>query len=137
VILQQPVFRLLRLLNGGKIKNALYRLFGAHIGDDVFIAPDVYFDDVFPELVSIEDGCIIGEGTLILAHEFTIKHARFGRVHIEKQAVIGANSILRSGVTIGKYSIIAMDTLVNKDIPPNEIVGGIPEHEIRLLKKVF
>lgn len=122
---QQPLFRLVRAFNGGELKNGIYRLFGAKIGKDVFISPRVYIDENLPQLITIEDGCIIGENAAILTHEFTIKHVRLGRVHIGKQVVVGAFSIIRSGVTIGDGAVIAMDSLINKDVPPQDEVGGI------------
>lgn len=92
-------------------------------------------DDSFPELITIDDGCIIGEHVTILAHEFTIKKMRLGRVHICKQALIGVLSVIRSGVTIGDSTIVAMDTLVNKDVPAYTEVGGVPSHKIKKLRE--
>lgn len=134
IFIQKPLFKILRILDGGEIKNNIYRLFGVKIGKDVFISSDVYIDDSFPELITIEDGCIIGGHAIISAHEFTIRKMRLGRVHIGKQVLIGGFSVIRSGVTIGDESVIAMDTLVNKDIPANIEVGGVPEHKIKKLK---
>ena len=132
----RPLFAILKSFNGGKLKNMIYRLFGVKIGKDVFIAPNVHIDWLLPELITIEDGCIIGEHCTILTHEFTIKHGRIGRVHIGKQVTVGAFSIIRSGVTIGDKAVVAMDSLVNKDVSAKDEVGGVPEHEIKKLKKL-
>ncbi len=137
VLIRQHVFKMLRLIDGGKFKNVVYRFFGVRIGKDVFIAPHVYIDEMFPELILIGDGTIIGEHSAIFAHEFTIKHLRVGKVIIGSQVVVGAFSIVRSGVSVGDRSVIAMDTLVNKDVPPQSEVGGILEHEIKKLKAVI
>lgn len=45
---------------------------------------------------------------------------------IEDDVWIGAGSIILSGVTIGRGAIIAAGAVVNKDVPPYAIVGGIP-----------
>lgn len=44
---------------------------------------------------------------------------------------IGANSIILDGVSIGNGAIIAANSVVNKDVPPYTIVGGVPIKEIR------
>jgi acetyltransferase-like isoleucine patch superfamily enzyme len=39
---------------------------------------------------------------------------------------IGANSIILRGVTIGKGAVVAAGSVVNKDVEPYSIVGGVP-----------
>ena len=45
---------------------------------------------------------------------------------IEKDVWIGANVTILSGVHIGRGATIAAGAVVNKDVPPYSIVGGIP-----------
>ena len=47
-------------------------------------------------------------------------------VTIEDDVWGGGGSIILPGVTIGKGAIIAAGAVVNKDVPPYAIVGGIP-----------
>ncbi len=47
-------------------------------------------------------------------------------VKIEDNVWIGANSIVLPGVTIGKGSVISVNSVVNKDIPPMVVAGGNP-----------
>ena len=44
---------------------------------------------------------------------------------------IGAKSVVKSGVCIGDGAIVAALSLVNKDVPPYVIVGGVPARVIR------
>ena len=44
---------------------------------------------------------------------------------------ISANAIILKGVTVGKGAIIACGAVVNRDVPPYAIVGGIPAKVIR------
>jgi chloramphenicol O-acetyltransferase type B len=44
---------------------------------------------------------------------------------------IGAGSIVLDGVTIGDGAIIAAGAVVNKDVPPYAIVGGVPAKFIK------
>jgi acetyltransferase-like isoleucine patch superfamily enzyme len=134
---QGLLFSVVKNIGGGEFKNMVYRAFGMKIGKDVFIAADVFIDDMLPELITIEDGVILGLRSTILTHEFTIKHGRFGRVRIGKQAIIGAGATVRCGVTIGEKALVAMDSLVNKDVPPQEEIGGVPEHEIKYLDNLI
>ena len=55
-------------------------------------------------------------------------------VVIEDDVWIGTGAIILKGVKVGSGSIIAAGALVNKDVPRNSIVGGVPA---RLLRKRF
>jgi len=44
---------------------------------------------------------------------------------------IGANVAIMDGVNIGDGSIVASNSLVNKDIPPYSIYGGVPAKQIK------
>lgn len=50
---------------------------------------------------------------------------------IEDDVWIGAGSTILSGVTIGRGAIIAAGAVVNKDVPPYTIVGGVPAKIIK------
>jgi acetyltransferase-like isoleucine patch superfamily enzyme len=52
-------------------------------------------------------------------------------VNIESGVWVGCSAIILDGVTIGKNAIIAAGSLVNKDVPPNCIVAGIPAKIIK------
>lgn len=39
---------------------------------------------------------------------------------------IGARAVVLKGVSIGENSVVAAGTVVNKDVPPNTLVGGNP-----------
>lgn len=56
---------------------------------------------------------------------------KLGDVIIEDAVWIGANVIISPGVTIGENSIIGANSVVNKNIKPYSIVGGVPAKLIR------
>jgi len=47
-------------------------------------------------------------------------------VIIEKDVWIGANETILAGVHVGRGATIAAGAVVNKDVPPYSIVGGVP-----------
>jgi acetyltransferase-like isoleucine patch superfamily enzyme len=108
----------------------LSNLLHMRIGNNVGIAPCT-FDSVFPELINIGDNSILGNRSHIATHEFTQDSIRIGRVKIGKNVLVGAFSVIRSGITIGDNSIISMCSFVNKDIPAGELWGGIPAKKIK------
>jgi acetyltransferase-like isoleucine patch superfamily enzyme len=53
------------------------------------------------------------------------------RIIVEDEVWIGANSVITSGVTIGKHSVVAGGSVVTKDVPPYTIVAGNPARIIK------
>lgn len=48
---------------------------------------------------------------------------------------VGSGAIILDGVTIGENAIVAAGSVVNKDVPPYAIVGGIPAKTIKNRKE--
>jgi acetyltransferase-like isoleucine patch superfamily enzyme len=59
-----------------------------------------------------------------------------GVVHIEKDAFIGANSVVHPNVRIGKGAVIGSNSLVINDIEPWSINAGSPCKKIGEREKV-
>ena len=110
--------------SGGKI--ALLRLAGVKIGRDVYISPGVVIDPLFPELITLEDGALLGLGCRLLTHEYTARVFRLGRVRIGQGAVIGAWATVRSGVTVDAMATVGACSFVNRDVAGGTTVGGVP-----------
>lgn len=118
------------------LKNWIYRTFlGIKIGKDVSIAPLVIFDPFFPEFTTIEDNVLVGSGCEIATHEFTLHKIRMGRVHIKKNCLIGGLSTIRSGVTIGENSVIALKSYIREDVAPWSFMAGTPAQLKKTLTK--
>ena len=111
-------------------KRWLFRRLGMKLGKNVTIASGVTLDYFFPELIEIADNTIVGMDTMILAHEFLHDRWRCGKVSIGMNVLLGAQSTVLAGVTIGDNVQIAAMSLVNKSVPAGAFVGGIP---LRLL----
>jgi acetyltransferase-like isoleucine patch superfamily enzyme len=109
------------------MKNWLYRTFlGLKVGEQTSFALMVMLDVMFPEKISVGRNTVIGYNTTILAHEYLIKEYRLGPVEIGSEVMIGANSTILPGVTIGDGAIVSAGTLVHKDVPAGAFVGGNP-----------
>jgi len=87
------------------------------------------------EHISIGNNVIISENVTIrdsddhqiTSHDHTITKP----IKIEDNVWIGLNVTILKGVTIGEGSIIAAGSLVNKDVPPRTLVGGVPAKVIK------
>ena len=104
---------------------------GLKIGKNVVIDRGAYIDNNFCHLISIGDNCLIAKGVTIIAHDSTIfpftgGYGRAAKVNIKENCIISINSIILPGVTIGPNVLVAAGSVVNKDIPPNSCVAGVP-----------
>src|SRR5690606_9592717 len=109
------------------MKNWLYKSFlrmkvGEHSSFALMVMPDV----MFPEKITVGRNSVIGYNTTILAHEYLINEYRLGEVIIGDEVLIGANTTILPGVTIGDGAIVSAGTLVHKDVPAGSFVGGNP-----------
>lgn len=136
-----------------------YYLAFKKIGKGVFICRNVSFGGLFNielgDRVDINQGCnlygdfgiTIGAGTklspYVQLYSANYKYKKgevigslgvIGKeITIGKNVWIGAGSVILPGVTIGDNSIVGALSLVNKDIPGNEIWAGNPA---RFIKKI-
>lgn len=108
------------------LKPFIYRCWGVRTGKGTEIGLGAKLDVFFPGLISLGENTIIGPGVTIAAHEFAKGEMRIGKVEIGDNVIIGANATILPGVKIGANAVIQPCSLVNRDIPPNAIVEGIP-----------
>lgn len=113
------------------LKCFLYRLAGAKIGKNVSFGLAVVLDVFYPHLITIEDNVVIGYNSVILCHEFLVREGRIGPVLVQRNVMVGANSTILAGVTIGADSEISAMSLINQDVPSGVLAGGVPVRVIR------
>jgi acetyltransferase-like isoleucine patch superfamily enzyme len=104
------------------------------IGKGVFINHGCSFLDLGG--ITIEDKVMIGPQVKLVTENHPLEpSARQGLVvkaiYIKQNAWIGAGAIVLPGVTIGENAVVAAGAVVNKDVPDNTIVGGIPAKVIK------
>jgi acetyltransferase-like isoleucine patch superfamily enzyme len=88
---------------------------GVVIEDGVFIGPHTCFtNDLYPRAIT-RDGTPKGTQDW----HVTPTRVRYG-------ASIGAGSVIRCGVTIGEYALVASGSVVTRDVPAYALVMGVP-----------
>lgn len=97
--------------NRVKIQNNVNVYHGVVVEDDVFLGPSMTFtNDMYPRSFNTE-------------WEIT-------ETLVKKGASIGANAVIRCGVTIGEYAMVGAGSVVTKDVPPHALVAGNPAKRI-------
>lgn len=102
-----------------------------NVGKDAAFGLMVMVDVFFPERITVGDNSVIGYNTTILAHEYLISEYRLGDVRIGANVMIGANSTVLPGVTIGDNAVVAAGSIVHKDVAPGAFVGGNPLRDMK------
>ncbi len=109
----------------------------AHIGRKSIIRSRLV--PLYPELITLGDNVRFASNVHLITHDvchmMLNNHPDYqGRQFKEKKGTIvfgnnifvGANTTVLYDVTIGDNVVIGANSLVNKDIPSNSIVGGVP-----------
>ena len=125
------IMHLCKFLPDTEWKNSIYRKTGMKIGKNVSLFGS-NFDIFFPELIEIGDGSVVGNKTAILTHEFLPNQWRKGPIKIGKNVTIGTMTVVLPGVTIGDNATVAAYSLVNKNVEPDTMVGGVPVKVIKV-----
>jgi acetyltransferase-like isoleucine patch superfamily enzyme len=115
-----------------------YTNFGKHIklGKNIFINHACTFLDLGG--ITIEDDVQIGPKVNLITENHPVdpskrKYLELKSILVKRNAWIGAGATILPGVTIGENSIVAAGAVVNKDVPANTIVGGIPAKILRTI----
>lgn len=106
------------------------------IGEYTFIGRNTEIE--VASKVSIGKACLIAPGVFITDHNHSIKTGslvwkqppKIADVTVEDDVWVSANAVILAGVTIGEGAVIAAGAVVNRDVAPFTIVGGVPAREI-------
>lgn len=133
---------LARFVPQSRLRILCFRLCGYSIGNDVFIGEDLIISDNLKDKnVYIKNRVSIAPRvTLITASGPNSSRIREfvkvidGQIIIEKDAWIGAGSIILPNITIGEGAVVGAGAVVTKDVPPYTVVAGVPAKIIKTLK---
>jgi acetyltransferase-like isoleucine patch superfamily enzyme len=92
-----------------------------------------------PWLVSIGDRVTVAPGVDFITHDASSwllqdekgRRYRYARITVGNDVFIGANAVILPGVRIGNRVIVAAGSVVNRSIPDNCVVGGVPARFLR------
>ena len=128
------------LISGVKLKSDSTVHIGANffnpsnvsIGHDTIIGDHCFMDGRAPLKIGNHVG--IASQVLIYNDEHDINSPdygnSFGPVEIGDYVFIGPRAIILPNIKIGKGAVVAAGAIVTKDIPENEIWGGVPAKKI-------
>jgi len=137
---------LLAPLEPRKIRPWVLKKVGCNVGKDVFIGDHVRIDSGHANLIYIDDHAHITGGCRLLCHQRNLKDYykgddaaklpyKLGEIHIGKGVMIGMETLIMPGVTIGDGAIVGAMSLVTKDIPAWTIATGRPAKVIKEIPK--
>lgn len=98
--------------NNVKIQNNVSVYDAVRLEDDVFCGPSMVFTNVYN-----------------LRSAITRKD-EYRQTIVRKGATLGANSTIICGVTIGEYAFVAAGAMVNRDVAPFSLMGGVPARRL-------
>lgn len=112
--------------------------FGQHIrlGKNVFINHACSFLDIGG--ITIEDDVQIGPRVNLTTENHPLDPNQrttliLKPILIKRNAWIGAAATILPGVTIGENAVVAAGAVVNRDVPPNTIVAGVPAKIVKTM----
>jgi serine acetyltransferase len=111
------------------LRPLVQQLFGASVGKDIALGGKL----VDPHLIRIEDGAIIGEGSVVTAHAINSGSIFLAPVIVGRRATVGVGAVVYPGVVVGEGAVITANAVVRSgtQIPAGEVWGGVPAKRLR------
>lgn len=137
---------ILEPFNPRKLRPALMRMIGCKVGKGCFIGDHIHLDLGHADMIVLEDGVSIAGGTRLLCHQRDFSNYYIGDdynklgytikpIILKKGCLIGMESIVLPGVTVGEGAIVGAGSLVSKDIPAWTVAKGRPAKVVRQIPK--
>lgn len=106
------------------------------IGEKCQITTPCYFD--LNDVITIGNRVALAHHVVLVttSHDSTHAEQRCGdiktaQITVEDGCWIGAGAMILSGVRVGRGAIVAAGAVVNSDVAPNTLVGGVPARFIK------
>lgn len=131
-----------------KFRSKLMRKMGCHVGKGCFIGDHVRIDQGHADMITLEDNVSIASGSRLLCHQRDFSDYCVGDdymqlgyivkpIVLKRGCLIGMESFVMPGVTVGEGAIVGAGSMVTKDVPawtvavgrPAKVVRQIPERE--------
>jgi acetyltransferase-like isoleucine patch superfamily enzyme len=129
-----------------KLRPFILRRMGCNVGKGCFMGDYVRIDTSHPDMITIEDNVSIASGSRLLCHQRDFSdfcvgddYMKLGYVVkpivLKKGCLVGMESFVMPGVTIGEGAIVGAGSLVTKDIPAWTIAAGRPAKVLKEIPK--
>lgn len=120
----------------------LMRRMGCKVGKGCFIGDHVKIDSGHADMITLEDSVSIAGGTRLLCHQRDFSdycvgddYMRLGYVIkpivLKKGCLIGMESFVMPGITIGEGAVVGAGSMVTKDIPAWTVAIGRPAKVVK------
>ena len=106
-------------------KSYWYRKAGVRIGKNVHFSPGVSLDMLFPQLITFEDGVVLGVEAMVMAHIYTPDRIVVGRATVKKEGLVGGRAILAAAV-MGEQAVLASASCTSTAVPAGHTAIGVP-----------
>lgn len=107
-----------------------------HLGRDVYIAIGTWF--MAGGEITVGDEVLFGPYCVLVSssHQRKGRSFRFGAperlpIQIASGSWLAAHVTVTGGTSIGEGSLVAANSVVTKDVPPDRVVAGLPARELR------
>lgn len=138
-----PIFQ---SFNPRKVRPMLMRKMGCKVGKGCFIGDYVRVDSGHADMITLEDSVSIASGSRLLCHQRDFSNFCVGDdymklgyivkpIVLKKGCLIGMESMVMPGVTVGEGAIVGAGSLVTKDIPAWTIAAGRPAKVLKEIPK--
>lgn len=119
-----------------KLRVAFHRARGARVHPSAEVGYFVILDNLYPEMVVIEEYATVAARSTILSHDEAFAYTGRGRervleTRIGRRAFVGVHCVVLPGVSVGEAAIVAAGSVVTKDVPAGATVAGVPARLIR------
>ena len=133
---------ILEPFNPRKLRPVLLRKMGCKVGKNVFVGDNVKIDLSHADMITIDDHAHIASGVRLLCHQRNMSnycvgddYAKLGYIikpiHLCKGSLVGMESFVMPGVTVGEGAIVGAGSLVTKDVPAWTIATGRPAKVVK------
>lgn len=137
---------ILEPFNPRKNRSRLLRKLGCKVGKNVFVGDYVRIDLNHADMITIDDHAHIASGVRLLCHQRNLNdycvgddYAKLGYIikpiHLCKGSLVGMDSFIMPGVTIGEGAIVGAGSLVTKDVPAWTVATGRPAKVVKYVKE--
>ena len=125
-----------------KVRPWILKKIGCKVGKDIFVGGGLKIDSSHADLIQIDDHAHIAGGVRLLCHQRDLSnycvgddYAKLGYtlkgIHLCKGSLVGMETMVMPGVTIGEGAIVGAGSFVINDIPAWTVAVGRPAKVIR------